>query len=792
MHYKARKHPDSQAEMLSTLLRLASARKLYSGLMASILLSALLALFLPSAGARRTAENATFAFMGAAALSVATEQKTGELRALAIKSKALADDLGRKLADRELVSQQQEIDLQGRETHLKTLESTYKQRCDNAATQRIQREVEAQKRRIETDARNKIREAESKLKTANRQAVAAESKLKKAIAQHEKALADANAFYQSQSDKTILEKQIELDNARGEADAARAAAEKACADAQHVRAEFGEHQDHLEVVKADLQRRVLLAADAAGQAVASEYEKENSKVDVKVLGLAESLRRESLERSALKEENLRLQAPKHCPIDSVQGRRANHIQSFIHGLKDGNGNNHGYRMHWMNIAELGANDIYSYQTCTAFTGTAEDMAKHVHLLRIALRCDGLPKVRHNNKTGFIEFVIPQGHVEPVSEKDICRLLKSADVFVRNSASWQRSRITGGSESGKSPTSELLAYSMVGQLDADLYFHNPVTNSLKAHMTLPQVSSGDEECLAALLQLGADLEAMSNGTKSRPDRFQFHIFDEVDTLITGSTEAINAIELIIKRGSHYGIGIALLGQSDAVTVFTGMTHSDMNNLVQIAIGENARTFIDKMQGVSADDKKKMEDKRRLISDYCNAKNKALGLIASGRNQDAEAVRYCAVKAPNQPVIFYELPPFGSLNPVPKKADLRTCASTAKVPKIAKPGGRVENAAEISESPTEKDSRNLPASAAKGAQGVRQTAPNMCWFGRSGESAPVLRQLDLKEVGAECPHCGESSKAAKSWRVRKSDSSLEMRCKTEGCVSKGKFRVHIISD
>ena len=286
--------------------------------------------------------------------------------------------------------------------------------------------------------------------------------------------------------------------------------------------------------------------------------------------------------------------------------------------------------------------------------------------------------------------------------------------------------------------------------------------------------------------------MSNGTKSRPGRFQFHVFDEIDTLITGNAEAINAIELIIKRGSHYGIGIALLGQSDAVTVFTGMTHSDMNNLVQIAIGENARTFIDKMQGVSADDKKKMEDKRSLISDYCNAKNKALGLIASGRNQDAEAFRYCAVKAPDQPVTFYELPEFGSLNPVSEIADPRTCASVVKALKPDSPGGSARNAAESSATPIEKDSRNSATNAAKGAQGMRQSALGTRWFGRSGESAPVLRKLDLKSVGADCPHCGESSKAAKAWRVRKSDSSLEMTCKTEGCASKGKFRVHLLSD
>ena len=180
MQYKKRKTNATQTEFLTTVLRLANAHKLYSGLMASIVLSALLALILPGAGARRMAENATFAFMGGAALAVATEQTNGSLRAAAIKNKTLVDELSRKLTDKDLATQQQEISLQSREAHLKTLESTYKQRCDNAATQKIQREVEKEKRKFENEARSKVREAESRLSAATRLADAADKKLKTA------------------------------------------------------------------------------------------------------------------------------------------------------------------------------------------------------------------------------------------------------------------------------------------------------------------------------------------------------------------------------------------------------------------------------------------------------------------------------------------------------------------------------------------------------------------------------------------------------------------------------------
>ena len=546
MAYKRSKTQSSQIDILLSLLRAIGGNKLYSGLMGSIILSALLSLVLPGAGARRTAENTAFALTGATIAVGIAGSKTGELRSRADKAKALADELAKKLSAQELAAQQQSIAMQARTAALNTQEATYKQRCENASEKRLQRELEAGKRKAQAEANKAVRDAQSRLK-------ASEKKLESAIAQHKKILADAETHYQGKIDSAAIESQVAIDNltedvakAQQQAEIWRETLARANRELETLKAQQGDVQELLNQKAAQVGRTIFTQQQGVLSEAGTEAEKAIQRT-------ALELQWEKQERIKSNAENMMLKAPKRCLIDSVQGRRANHIQAFIHGLSDKSKNNLGFRMHFVTIAEAGANDIYSFEPCTSRTGTAEDMSKFTHELRQELRCDGLPKIRHNNKTGCIEFVIPQGRVEPISDKDISRLLKSSDAFIRDAAKWQRSRVTGGSESGKSPTSELMAYSIAQQLEADLYFHNPVANSLKAHMSLEQVSSGDDECLAALIQLGTDLEAMSKGQKSRPSKIQFHVFDEIDTLISGNDEAVKAIENDQKEGSHYGVG-----------------------------------------------------------------------------------------------------------------------------------------------------------------------------------------------------------------------------------------------
>ena len=776
-----RRKTQTQTVTLEVVLKLLTTNKVFTATVGTIAIAGSLAILSPNPTISRTASCISSAVAGGWISYELLERKNGELKSQAEKHKALAASSSAKQSAQELAIRERETALEVRQGHIEALESTYKQRADNAATAKAQREIEAAKRQLNTESRVKIRDAEVRLKAAVKLAEQAEAKLKKAIAHHEQAITTAKQHFQSESDKAILAKQVELDKARQELEAARTDADKARADTQHVRAEFGEYQEYLAKAKADLQRRVLLAADAAGKAVLDEYEKENSAVDVRVMSLADSLRRESLERAALKEENAKLLAPKRCLIRGKQGDLARQIQSFVHRLRTKD--DRPVRMHFAGIEEQGKMDVFSFEP---IIGTPDDIKPHKAEMIQSLRVVGIKAIAYNGARGCIEFAIQTGAKTKISSADMSRILKPATEFKQMASRWHRVRITGGSESGKSPTAELIAYAIADSIEADLFFHNPVAGSIKAHMSLPQVSSGDEECLAALIELSQNLTDMSNGRKAKPAKFQFHVFDEIDTLIAGSDEAAAAIELIIKRGSHYGIGIALTGQSDAVSLFKGFTHSDMNNLVQIALGENAKTTIEKSQVIDTNSKATLKERADLIAGYCLEKNHELKLIADGPTQDAAAFRYALIKAGNKPVTFSVLPEFGSLNHIAEKLFVATDKNKAELSNPAQSSKVAKAATQNAETQSVKEPLHFELNRADTELALSQIEPNT-----SGEKLvkTELRLLDLGKAGLKCPYCDEVSSTYYQKRVRKKDSTVQMRCRTKSCGSGGKFRVQI---
>ena len=119
MAYNRSKTQSSQTDILLSLLRFIGGNTLYSGLMGSIILSALLSLLLPGAGARRMAENTAFALTGATVAAGIAGSKSGELRSHAEKAKALSDELAKKLSVQELAAQQQSIAMQARTAALR-------------------------------------------------------------------------------------------------------------------------------------------------------------------------------------------------------------------------------------------------------------------------------------------------------------------------------------------------------------------------------------------------------------------------------------------------------------------------------------------------------------------------------------------------------------------------------------------------------------------------------------------------------------------------------------------------
>ena len=588
---------DSKTDRAAIALNFISKNPGFSAAFTGLLLAGIMGVFGPSQEIRSLSQRTGFMAGGAFIAYGACDRKLGALQADVKRYADSAATVASKASQLELKAQQ-----------LSAVEATMRARVETELKSASVRELEKSKAALsrETDrvrsviSREKVA-LERKIATADRNLETVKANLAKAVLDlnelkltHSNQIAainiDAQQAQRVAVDAALLDKQVALDAAIAKADAATVEAKEARQALDRANRTLEAYQSQLGEANDKFNQKLAQTAQQLHAVATAPYEEAELEAKASIERTALELRWEKQERLKTAHENAMLKGPKFTTEDSDMGRRNRKLHAAIHALSnrftDEKGQikeiNHGFLMHESGMRRDGPNDVFSYRPCSSTTGNASELAKHAEALGWAIEINQPVKVTHNAEKGCIDITVPQGRRVPVATKDMSRILKSAETFTRNSAAWHRSRITGGSESGKSPTSELIAYSAAAQLDADLHFHNPVANSLKAHMTLPQVSSGDDECLAALIQLGADLEAMSNGTKTRPAKFQYHVFDEVDTLITGNQEAIKAIELIIKRGSHYGIGIALLGQSDAVTVFSGMTHSDMNNLTQIAI------------------------------------------------------------------------------------------------------------------------------------------------------------------------------------------------------------------
>jgi len=661
MQYRSRKHNPQNSEALSAIAQFASANKLYSGLMASIVLSALLALFLPSANARRIAENATTGLGGGLIAVAALDGKLSQAKAKADRSERLSKELGEKFAAQELAVQKERLTIQSRESSLKTLESTYRQRCDNEAAKRLQRDTDAAKRKIEADARAKVREADSRAVAAQRQADKAASELAKAKATHERALTEAKNFYQAESDKAILAKQVELDRALQ-------LVEKAKADARNVRAEFETHQQKLDELEKKRVVSVNRAIDATAQSLINQYESEAAKVDGKVITLAEKFRYETAQRAALKAEVDHLRKPKVCTLEGVTGDIARKIQGAVHGLtveRTSEGRryqeNLGYRMHWINPRQDGLNDVYMFEVIG--NTTAEDISKHRARIQKALPGVRLDSITYNPERACTEFAIAARKKEVVRASDFARLVKPEKFYLQRAATWSRAQFLAPSESGKTSSAEILGYQWAAQNDADRFFHYPNKESNKNYVTAKIASVGAEECAQSFADLVHLVDDIQDGRQKPLAKKQHHVFDDSDSIISKALDGLATREEVLDfftRASHCGIGFTLIGHSTAANRQGGMTHSDFNNLTRIYAGLDILTALKNTQVVSASRADALITQFEKIRDRFDTRNSELGLISEGTTADPGAYRFVLVIEGNKPPYFCELPALDMLS------------------------------------------------------------------------------------------------------------------------------------
>lgn len=244
-----------------------------------------------------------------------------------------------------------------------------------------------------------------------------------------------------------------------------------------------------------------------------------------------------------------------------------------------------------------------------------------------------------------------------SETDINKLWIPASKFEATVKSWSRVRITGGSESGKSPTAENLAVCILKNRPGTAKLYNPQHDSVKNYWTVPVVGTSHKDSEKAIANLAKQVDARSNGQESR-DNFELSIFDEIDSTMShtkGKKSAIGGdVNFIIKQASHQNLGAIFIGQNANVSEYPGMDRSDWNSAVNVHIGSNAYDALTNTNLLTTEETTRLKGVADKLTEFCNTKNDELSLDKTEPN----SYRFALVMEPNKKPYFIELPSFGT--------------------------------------------------------------------------------------------------------------------------------------
>jgi hypothetical protein len=271
----------------------------------------------------------------------------------------------------------------------------------------------------------------------------------------------------------------------------------------------------------------------------------------------------------------------------------------------------------------------------------------------------LPTFTPNYQSGLIvlEVNTRKPVKKPPVEKDISKLWVTADKFEKTVKNWTRVRITGGSESGKSPTAENLAVAILKHRPGAAKLFNPQHDSVKNYWTIPAVGTSHQDSEKGIKALAEKLDARTSGDESK-EQFEIWLFDEVDSTM-GHTKSKrstigNHVNFIIKQVSHQNLGAIFIGQNANVSEYPGMDRSDWNNAVNLHIGANCYDAITNSNRFTTDEITRLKNIADKLTEFCNQKNEELGLDKT----DPKSYRFGFVVEPDKKPYFIELPSFGA--------------------------------------------------------------------------------------------------------------------------------------
>lgn len=231
--------------------------------------------------------------------------------------------------------------------------------------------------------------------------------------------------------------------------------------------------------------------------------------------------------------------------------------------------------------------------------------------------------------------------------ELPRGVKTADKFLSTVKSWRRVRITGGSESGKSPTAENLVCAITTLNNGVCDFYDPMFDSVKNYRTIPAIGRSHADSVQGLKDYQSRMQSAPS------DSLYLAWFDEIDTTLEENPKSASDLKAVLKQSSHKNSGLIITGQNANVrNLKGGFDRSDMNNFICLHIGDNYRDAIANSH-LSESEKANLMKTGDALTDYCVAKNEEDGLD----HTDPAAYRFALVLEPNKKGYFMILPEFG---------------------------------------------------------------------------------------------------------------------------------------
>jgi uncharacterized coiled-coil DUF342 family protein len=380
------------------------------------------------------------------------------------------------------------------------------------------------------------------------------------------------------------------------------------------------------------------------------YQQDFNEVVTEGLNQVETIEKLQLEINWLKQQIKELSKPYRFVGLSEQARVGNAIIDYYHRLGlildalDWLTNDTGYRL----LFHTGRNK----QLVTIELLNDADNCEKLKEVTAAINS---PKFELGDRSTYIYLEVQTRHKRKTSEDDINRLWRRADKFPQIVKDWSRVRLTGGSESGKSPTAENLAVCILQHRQGIAKLYNPQFDSVKNYWTIPTVGKTHTDSENAIAELAKKVDLRSTGKESR-EQFELYIFDEIDSTMShtkGKKSIIgNNVNFIIKQASHQNLGAIFIGQNANVSEYPGMDRSDWNNAVNVHIGANSYDAITNSNRLTSEEQSKLKATADKLTEFCDSKNLELGLDKTHPN----AFRFALVLEPSKKPYFIELPAF----------------------------------------------------------------------------------------------------------------------------------------